>query len=130
MEHATYDPWKDFLLRFYKTQQGDNPFNIVVYEAWRLRASKAKSLTGSDMQSVQCVGGLKLISWVTGVTTLHTQEPAIKPIADKYMAAFGHPDYLPDSDAEHPKDAVRHLWYYAITKHEVKPSPTPLTTQP
>lgn len=121
------DPWKLVLLRFVRSMLGhDGPaYDRVVYESWRLQPDKAHKMIGSDMQSSQFIGGVKAVVWwcQTGlqkVVTLHTNEPGNKPSVDGWMAKAGDPDYLPRTDKEHPRDAVRHLYYDAIYRLGVR----------
>lgn len=122
-----YDPWKVVLLRFARDMIGDDGplYDQVVYESWRLRADVMKKLVGSDMQSSQFIGGMKLLVWWCQLvghkpTQLHTNEPGNKPSIDAWMKAAGKGDYLPTSDKEHPRDAVRHLYFHAIKRLNVK----------
>lgn len=113
-----YAHWKDVAVRLHQRQMSDDPYDVIVYEAWRLRAANAKQLTGSDLQPVQAIGALKLSAWLSGAQII-SQEPAIKPIVDKQM---GGKAYLPGRDgAEHHRDAVRHLVHAAIHKFDIRP---------
>lgn len=117
-----YDPWKDFGLTLWQAQNGETPYDFIIYEAWRLRGQNAKALTGSDLQPVQCVGQIKAAAWwVRTPAQLVSQEPAIKPVIDKQMAALGAPSYLPRSQVEHDRDALRHLWHFAVNRYGVRP---------
>lgn len=111
VEAYGHDPWKIFAMTYMNVMQGNDPFEIVVYESWRLRAQAAKQLTGTDFPAVQCVGAIKVGAWQSGAV-LVTSEPAHKPVVDKWM---GGTDYLPDrGGVEHHRDALRHLYWYAI----------------
>ena len=111
-----YDPWKVACMQFLKAQLGDNPFDIVVYESWRLRSTNAKQLTGSDLQSSQAIGAIKMAAWHSGAF-LCTSEPSHKPVIDKAMGGDG---YLPARDqVEHYRDALRHLYWYAAFKEKI-----------
>lgn len=116
-----YTPWQDFVIALYHRMARD-PYDAVVYESWRLRKSSAMDLVGSDLQSSQCIGAIKLSCWLAQqdgkVVQVRNQEPAIKNVID---AMKGGTEYLPKSDKEHNKDAVRHLWYFAVTEKGVKP---------
>lgn len=118
-----YDPWKVLSLAVYHRMTGPEPYDVVVYEAWRLQKAKALSLVGSDMQSSQCIGCIKLSCWLAGqngnAVTLVNQEPAIKNVIDSMK---GGTDYLPErQEVEHYRDALRHLHYYAVNKGGCKP---------
>lgn len=119
-----YGPWKEVGLRLWRAQSSPDPFSHIVYEAWRLRPGHERTFIGSDFPSVQMVGQLKAAAWWAPVdVTLHSQEPHIKPVIDKQMTHLGAGDYLPQSEVEHDRDALRHLHYYAlnILKLEVTP---------
>ena len=121
VEQYGYDPWKAFVLNFANVMEGDNPFDIVVYESFRIRSSAAKALTGSDVPTAQCIGAIKLSGWRSG-SKLVTSEPSNKPIIDAQM---GGTEYLPKRDTvEHYRDAVRHIHWYAVNKEDIDPRDT------
>jgi hypothetical protein len=114
VEAFGYDPWKPTALAFWRTMAED-PYDVVIYETWRLRRSSALDLIGSDMQSSQFIGCVKLATWVAQKerpVRILGQEPSIKHVIDGWK---GGTDYLPrDSEGkEHFRDALRHLWYRA-----------------
>lgn len=106
-----WSPWKQFLLALYNTEV---QYDTFVYESWRLRAAEARSLIGSDLQSSQCIGGIKLIAWTRSIK-LVTQEPSDKPTANRWLAKAGV--VLPSSPVEHNRDGLRHLYYYFYKNH-------------
>jgi hypothetical protein len=109
-----YTDWKSFVINYDRVMLSERPFDIVVYESWRLRSTAAKQKTGSTFPEIQCIGGVKLAAWRNAGTVLVSQEPSFKPVIDAQM---GGTDYLPGRDgAEHHRDAVRHLYYYVIHK--------------
>jgi hypothetical protein len=111
-----YDAWKVVAMQFLQAQLGERPFDIVVYESWRLRAANAMALVGSDLPSSQCVGAIKMAAWHSN-TFICTSEPSNKPVIDSFM---GGTDYLPARDqVEHYRDALRHLYWYAAFKEKV-----------
>lgn len=118
-----YTPWQEFVVALHDRMTGDAPYDVVVYESWRLRRSSALELVGSDLQSSQCIGAIKLSCWLAQkggrAVRVRNQEPAIKNVID---AMKGGTDYLPKSDKEHNRDAVRHFWFYAVTEEGVKPN--------
>lgn len=122
IEAQGYTPWQDFVIAFHDRMTGTDPYDVVVYESWRLRKSSAMELIGSDLQSSQCIGGIKLACWIAQkagkVVRVRNQEPAIKNVID---AMKGGTEYLPKSDKEHGKDAVRHFWYFAVKEEGVTP---------
>ena len=101
-----WTPWKEFVMALYNTKE---EYDTIVYESWRLRAAEARSLIGSDLQSSQAIGAIKLVAWTRGIK-LVTQEPSDKSTANRWIAAAGIT--LPKSDVEHNRDALRHLYYY------------------
>jgi hypothetical protein len=118
IEAFGHDPWKKVSLEYDRAMRGDNPFDVVVYESWRLRRNKAKELIGSDMQPSQGIGIIKLGAWVSGARLI-TSEPMYKDVIDSMM---GGTEYLPKRDGvEHERDAVRHLCWAAVTKFNVAP---------
>ncbi len=122
LEQFGYDPWKQFVVNLAKVQAGDDPFGTIVYESWRLRPQNAKQLTGSDFPSSQCIGAIKLSAWTSGAA-LATSEPSNKPVIDRQMGSADA--YLPKRDTvEHYRDAIRHLYWYAVNKAGVDPSDT------
>lgn len=115
VESWGYDPWKPTALAFYRTMTGEDPYDVVIYETWRLRKDKALELAGSDMQSSQFIGCVKLAVWVAQAVQpvrILSQGPNIKPIIDAWK---GGTAYLPRDleGKEHARDALRHLWYRA-----------------
>lgn len=119
-----YDPWKVVLMRFARALLDKPEYDQVVYESWRLRADVMKKLVGSDLQSSQFIGGMKLMVWLAQshghTVNLFTNEPGNKTSIDGWMAAAGKGNYLPTSDKEHPRDALRHLYYHAIRRLDVR----------
>ncbi|MCW0193379.1 MAG: hypothetical protein OJJ55_19015 [Rhodococcus sp.] len=121
-EQFGYDPWKKFVMNLDTVQLGDSPFDIIVYESFRIRSTAAKALIGSDVPTAQCIGAIKLAAWRSGAK-LVTSEPSNKPVIDRQMG--GAEEYLPKRDqVEHYRDAVRHLHWYAINKEGIAPDDT------
>lgn len=89
-------------------------FQVTIYESWKLTRHGAKVLVGSDMRSSQLIGMIRasyLQAKDAGATLdplIHVP-PAAKSVVDAW---FGGPDYLPVSDVDHNRDALRHLFYY------------------
>lgn len=117
-----WTPWRKFALSL-DSKVDDFPYDVIVYETWKLTKHGAKVLLGSDMQSSQCVGCI----WLSG-TKAHVpivgQPPAIKATIDKWMGGTG---YLPVSDVDHNRDAIRHLYYYAMKPANEHGVPIPTT---
>ena len=101
-----WTPWKEFVLAFHRSKV---PYDTIVYESWRLRRAEALALSGSDMQSSQAIGAIKLTAWIKDIR-LVTQEPSDKATANRWLSAAGI--NLPTGPVEHNRDALRHLYYY------------------
>lgn len=112
-----WTPWVECCYRFAKTQMGENPFEVVIYETWNLRLPK--ELYGSDMPSSQCIGQIKAAAtWFKPAAMLVRSAPANKPVADSFMRKLAVS--LPTSPVEHNRDAVRHLVHYSVHKLGVR----------
>jgi hypothetical protein len=112
-----WDPWRAFALRLYDRMMNfeEEGFDVIVMEDWRLTKRGAQTLLGSDLPSSQCLGAIRLAYDLArraghGVR-LVTQAPAHKYVVDSWMGGTG---YLPASEVEHNRDAIRHLYYYAL----------------
>lgn len=115
VERAGYDPWRSFVMMLDDAMQDPTRrFDVVVYETWRLYKSHAMTQVGSDMPSSQCVGciwmAVERARRAGHKVELLDQPAAYKKIIDARMG--GAETYLPASDVDHDRDAVRHLWYY------------------
>lgn len=109
-----YNAWKAVALHYDRVQRNpDTRYDVMVYESFRLRRGDAMSLVGSTFPVIQFIGGVLVTSWATG-TQIVTQEPSHKPVIDKMMG--GAKNYLPKSEVEHDRDALRHLYYYAVNR--------------
>lgn len=91
-------------------------YDIVIYEQWRLAAYAAKALIGSDMQTSQLIGMIRLLGWLHDVK-LVSQAPGDMEIGERcapptVTAILGT---LPKShDESHDGSALKHLaayWY-------------------
>jgi len=136
VEAAGWDAWKAVLLAYAKSMLGEQwppllgggitepTYQHTVYESWRVRPDAAQSLIGSDLQSSQFIGGMKLCVWrcqqAGRVAELHTNEPGNKPSIDGWMEKAGMGDYLPSSQVDHNRDALRHLYFHAIKRLGVR----------
>jgi hypothetical protein len=118
-----YAQWKEVALTYDRRQRQDPaldlslvktpPFDVMVYESFYLRKSSALQLVGSDFPVVKFIGGVLVTSWATN-TKVQVQHPSDKPTIDQVMG--GAAAYLPRSEVEHDRDALRHLHFYAYTK--------------
>lgn len=129
VENYGYDPWKATVLQFHRVMEGPRPFDIVVYESWRLRSTAAREKSGSDFPEIQCIGAIKLACWAASKRpALVTSEPAYKPVIDRQM---GGTDYLPPRmGVEHHRDAVRHLCWLAVNRLGVLPENISFAAKP
>lgn len=108
-----YTPWRQFCKALHADVMNEDnirQFDVFVYETFRLYADKADEQIGSTFPTAQCVGCIWLCSQV-GVhkANLRDQGAAIKNVIDARMGGTG---YLPKSDVEHNRDAIRHLFFY------------------
>ena len=117
-----WTPWRKFCSAL-DDKRADWPFDLVVYEKWALTKHGATVLLGSDMQSSQCIGCIWLCASKVGCPIV-VQPPAIKNTVDKWMGGTG---YLPESDVDHNRDAIRHLYYYALKPANETGVPIPTT---
>lgn len=101
---------KDFALTLAIQQEAPPLYSRIVYETWRLKPNKAKSLIGSEMLSSQLVGMIRLTAWRSGAK-LYGYGPD-----RKHVALGSMPDDLKarfkDSSEQHDQDALMHLWLY------------------
>lgn len=111
---------KDAALAVHKAVVIENRIDVVVFEKWVLTARGAKVSVGSDMQSSQFVGMVRMCGWLNPRVQLVGQMPANKTSATKSMRS--HPSgvkiqeriaKLPKShDDAHDGDALLHLWHF------------------
>jgi hypothetical protein len=106
---------KDFALKLAKVYAN---YEHVIYETWRLRTPKHQ--LGSDMQTSQLIGMVRLIGWLHPEVKLTGQGPQIKATAAKTM-----PDDIraiiegapATHDEAHYADALMHAWHAHWRKH-------------
>lgn len=114
-----WSDWRSLSLALHKTMTGPEPYDIVVFEDWRLRASSAREMLGSDMQSSQGIGAIRLCCWLAMANghpvIIEVQQPSHKAPANALIERYGLK--LPKSEVEHNRDALRHLWYYCLTNN-------------
>lgn len=119
VEAYGYDPWTEFVIRLDDAMQDhDRRFDVIVFETWRLYKAEAMTQVGSDMPSSQCVGCIwfayERAKRAGHAVKLLDQPAAIKKVIDARMG--GADLYLPKSDVEHDRDALRHLWYWFMRR--------------
>lgn len=106
--------WWPCALKYARTMD-TAPFDETIFEGWRLTAVGGKTLRGSDMPWSQFIGVMKYAAHLAGTPT-YEQPPAYKSVINTRMD--GH-KWLPASDVEHNRDAIRHLVYRAVFHHKV-----------
>ena len=96
-------------------------YDVVVYENWKLTAKGARVSVGSEMESSQFIGMIRLSCWKYGVKIVK-QPPSMQTPNGTGERALkcGHPsapavqaiiDKLPKShDESHDRSALLHLW--------------------
>lgn len=95
-------------------------YDVVIYETFRLTAHGAKVMVGSDLQTAQMVGMIRLLSWLPlGPAELVPQSPKNKVTALEKLIPAHYPelqtvlDGLPKAhDESHDGDAIAHLAFY------------------
>ena len=120
VEASGYTPWREFAVMIFEAMQDpERRFDHVVYETWRLYKTHAMTQVGSDMPSSQCVGCIWLAVEMANRgghrCTISDQPAAYKKVIDARMG--GPETYLPKSEVDHDRDALRHLWYWAMRKN-------------
>jgi len=128
-------PWRKFVLALYKVQltsaeseleagRWPVPYDLIGYEVFRLYRSHALQQIGSDMQTSQCIGAIRLIGWLSGAR-IASQGASVKRAARASSPAWLK-DYLakfPKShDEAHDEDALLHLWQWTFARHDVDPT--------
>lgn len=116
---------KDAALAIHKAVVIEDRIDVLVYETWVLTAKGARVSVGSDMQSSQFVGMVRLAAWLNPRVQLAPQGPAAKTSALKSMRAHPSGDdirtrlaALPKAhDDSHDGDALLHLWTYFFNRH-------------
>jgi hypothetical protein len=103
---------RDFAI---KLAESFGNYDVVVYETWRLTQKGARVSIGSDMQSSQLVGMIRLLAWLNPKVKLVSQPPAAKSTAERTL-----PEWLREKIAKLPKahddahdgDALLHIWKF------------------
>lgn len=96
-----------------------DPYDIVIYETWRLSARAGRLLVGNDMQTSQLIGIIRLYGWLNGVelvaqppsamnTARKTAPPWLQEIIDNEPKAH---------DDAHNVSALLHLWTWYWGKY-------------
>lgn len=94
-------------------------YSVVIYERWRLAAYAAKEQIGSDMQSSQLVGMIRLLGWLHNVK-LVSQDPKDMVIGERCapQCVTEILATLPKAhDESHDGSALKHLAYYWYRHH-------------
>jgi hypothetical protein len=114
-----WEYWWPCGLRIARTlDEKPGSYDEVVFEGWRLTKdlNKVRGLFGSDMPWSQFIGIMKHAASKHGVHVVE-QPPAFKTVVNNRMAEYGK--WLPASEVEHNRDALRHLIGRAIFGHHV-----------
>jgi hypothetical protein len=116
---------KDAAMQVYKAVVAEDRIDVVVYETFILTARGGKTMVGSDLQTAQLVGMIRLCGWLNPRVQLVPQRPGAMRSADKSMRS--HPSgaimqeiiaKLPKShDESHDGSALRHLWTYFFERY-------------
>ncbi len=108
---------KDMALKLHEVA-GD--YDVIVYETFRLSSRGARVMIGSDLQTAQFVGQVRLCAWLNPRVRLVSQGPAVKSIALKSAspALKRILARLPKThDDAHDGDAAMHLHHYWFTNY-------------
>ena len=133
-------PLKEMALALYRAQMdtgtcfsyvpSDRPstaYDVIGYERFVLFKSHALQQAGSDMQTSQMVGMIRLIAWLSG-TRLVSQGADVQ--GPRGSARASAPRWLKDylskfpkrHDESHDASALRHLWAWCFKNYDVDPS--------
>ena len=103
---AGQDDWERLIGRLDRLSK--NGLRLIVYERYALRSSAAKSMIGSEFETVQVIGAVKLMGYQLGIK-LVGQMPAQKEFFDNERLKKLD---LYDVGKQHTRDSVRHALYY------------------
>lgn len=99
---------------------------LVIYETYRLYASKSKAMIGNEFETVQIIGVIKYICEKNGIKYIDSSTDHKAFFNDKRLKKMGL--YVP---IDHKRDAIRHFlyWLYFIVKdadfHDLIKPPQP-----
>lgn len=116
---------KDMAQAIYKAVVVEDRYDVIVYETFLLTAKGARVMVGSDLQTAQFVGMVRLCAWLNGRVVLVPQGPAAMSSANKSVKSHPSGDdiqarlaKLPKShDESHDGSALRHLWTYFFERY-------------
>jgi hypothetical protein len=116
---------KDAAMQVYKAVVLEDRIDVVVYETFILTARGGKTMVGSDLQTAQFVGMVRMAAWLNPRVQLVAQGTGAMRAADKSWRT--HPsgaimkerwDNLPKAhDESHDGSAMRHLWTYFFERY-------------
>lgn len=107
-------------------------YDVVVCEEWKLYASHAKTMIGSEIPSAQFIGMVKLACWKAGVPLVmqgarlvNSNRPGVLAPAEASMRKLRPELYefvmQPGAhDDQHDLVAIKHLWAYTFAKFPVE----------
>jgi hypothetical protein len=117
---------KDMAMSVYKAIAIEKKYDVVVYERWALTARGAKVSVGSEMESSQFIGMVRLCCWLSG-TRIKKQNTSALSSADRSLKC-GHPSAADvarriaaadavSHDDGHDGSALRHLWTFFFDEY-------------
>jgi hypothetical protein len=119
-------PLKDMAITLNDKQNVDAyapVYDVIGYEVFRLYKTHALQQVGSDMQTSQMVGMIRLIAWLSGskivsqgANAKRPAEASAPPWLKKYLAKFPK-----RHDEAHDYDALLHLWSWTFKNYDVNP---------
>lgn len=109
--------------------EGIRPYDVVVCESWRLYPHMAQQFAGSSFPSVQFIGAVQLVCWLSDAK-LVMQGARIKTMANKTMRKLRPELYEQVTrpaahDDAHDMDALRHLWHWTFVNRIAKAKEAP-----
>lgn len=105
--------FEDFMVFILKLDWSD--IDVIVCEDFRLFRNKAQKQVGSDFQTVQCIGALRLISKQKSIPLI-MQMSSILPIAER-QAGIKMPK---NHEESHEVSALLHVRFYQIRQNLFK----------
>lgn len=103
---------KDFAVKLHEAAA---TYDTIVYESWRLYPGHARSSIGSDMQTSQLIGMIRLAAWLNPKVKLKAYNATVKKTARKTAPKVIEKiiDKEPKAhDDAHNVDALLLLWHY------------------
>ncbi len=115
---------KDMALAVHRAVVLEDRYDVVIYETFRLTHKGARVSVGSDLQTSQVIGMIRLSAWLNPRVQLVPQTPGDKTTARLSLRNPGGEDILarldklPKShDDGHDGDALLHLWNFYFKRY-------------